>query len=209
MKLIKKKPFLKRSLKCHICSLNFEQTSQVFRLNELVEPSQNEILAHVECVACKLCSKKLNTFSEFILEETERSVTCKECSLFKHKKTPTTKRMNSHRLSSRQKEILESKFLQNKYMQKEKLTENNVFVCSLAKEVGCTRKSLVNFLIKQQDKLKENSLSTRVNLAKENILKNQAIDMMLEELRKIDRVLAPNQCPFGQSNSHKSVFVKS
>ena len=190
--------------------MNFEQSSQVFRLNEFATSSQEDILAHVDCVECKSCSKKLNTQCEFIMEENERKIKCKECDSFNNnnKKTPT-KRLNSHRLSSRQKEILESKFFQNKYIQNEKLTENNVFVCSLAKEVGCTKKSLVNFLVKQQEKMKENSLPARVNLAKEQILKNQAIEMMLEELSKIDRVLAPNQCPFGQRSSHKSVFIKS
>ena len=160
-------------------------------------------------MACKLCSKKLYTNSEFTLNEnTENNVICKSCCCLVKK--AETKRLNTHRLSSRQKEILESKFLQTNCMQNENLTKNNVFVISLAKEVGCTKKSLINFLFKQQEKLKEHSnLSRQINLAKENILlkKKNTIDLMLEELKKIDRVLAPNQCPFSQRNTQKSILI--
>ena len=71
-----------------------------------------------------------------------------------------------------------------------------MIVLNLAKEADCSVKTLVNFIALKQEKSKDKS---KVNLAGENILKNQKIDMMIDELKKMDKVLAPNQSPFTQT----------
>lgn len=195
-----------RTLKCHLCCLTFEQNSQIYKLNN--STTDEDQLAHIDCVKCSSCELKINLATEYSIEDKSSekcSIYCKQCSIKKDNKQEQIKSMKSkNRLSSRQKEILEAKYLQFNF---DHLTEDNPLVCNLAKEVGCTRKSLIDFIAKRQDKLNELSILNRVNLAKDNILKNEALDQMLDELKKIDRVLAPNQSPFTQT-AHKNVLLK-
>lgn len=128
-------------------------------------------------------------------------LTCKCCCTHKPCES-TTKHKHKNRLSSRQKDILRSKFIQSESLKNNDLvlTEESLFVCNLAREIGCTKKSIVDFISKRRENmLNQSSGATGLGVPK--------LDKIIEELKSIDRALAPNQSPFTQG-VHKSFLLK-
>ena len=127
-------------------------------------------------------------------------VNCKRCALSRlnnnlELESKSKKQMKSinHRLSSRQKELFALRILASK-IEPEKLLldENCSLLASLALEIKCSSKALVNYLNKQLRKLTGNSQHS------ESAKKNAAAQKMIEDLQRLDKILAPNVCPFGE-----------
>ena len=162
--------------------------------------TNDDKLVHVDCVKCNLCKAKINISNEYILEDNTStdsiSLICKCCCTSKRSELNKTRRKN--RLSSRQKEILRSKFIQSDSLKKDLLlTEESLFVSNLAKEIGCSKNAIIDFITKRRDEI----------LSQETNRIAPTLNKIIDELKNIDRDLAPNQSPFTQG-VHKSLLLK-
>lgn len=199
--------FIRHNFKCKLCAQHFTENSSIYQLNGL--RTETEALVHVECVTCKQCHLDINPQAEYMVDETPNggcSIYCKPCSFNIDKseksKTKKLKAGNKHRLSSRQKEILRTKFSVNNLKADEVLdTRNSVILERLAKDMNCSIKSVSQYIVRHKNKLHE--LTKKAAMYK--TAADFQIEFMLNELKKIDATVAPNQSlPGGQVKTAKS-----
>ena len=180
--------FIHQSFECKICNQNFKIDSEIY-------PLEGDSLVHVDCVSCQTCKAKIDPNSEYSMQMNGMKclVLCKKCTLDRVGSAKAvrikTKRFegNKHRLSSRQKEILKTKFSVNKLKCEEILGETLILE-RLAKDMDCSMKSVVQYVSKNKSKLEKQSVSGQ---------KDNVIECMITELKKLDKTLPPNQSPFG------------
>ena len=217
-----------------VCLKNFNLDSKIFelRINEAskVENKDNRLI-HTDCAKCKMCDFDIKGLDEYIIEKADdqnSSLVCKCCSIKRLSashvlsEAKNKKVFNSNiRLSSRQKELLASKILAEKIEFKKILTEASEIVKYLSNEIKCSKKSLVFYLNKHIKKANEkqseleirNSIETRdqTSLLSKSIafnnLKQNPLRLMLDELNRLDKILAPNKFPFGQLDKQKNTEI--
>lgn len=173
-------------LKCVLCSRNFDEKCEIYKLKASSSSEENgDFLAHVECIKCESCLAKIDVAGEYKLKrcDTGTSVHCKLCALQKRKNTQNA----NGRLSSRQKEILTKRISVGKVNVHLIMDEKNAILANLADELKCSRKTLVLYLKKHSARF---GAMTPATTSKSNI------EMMLDELKKMDNTLAPNKFPF-------------
>lgn len=195
--------FISQNFNCKLCSNGFNVKSQVCQLEGLPVHEQDN-LAHFECLFCKKCNQTIAGQYSIKKEADNKhyDIYCKSCSINKSTDNNKTKaksvnQSNKHRLSSRQKEILKTKFSTNNLNSADVLNEkNSVILNRLAKDMRCSVKSVSSYISKYQNKLNE--------LAKKNyVTELSTVEFMVSELKKLDRVVAPNQSPFNTQNTKK------
>ena len=77
--------YLTRSMKCMICSNNFNLDSRILELNiddaySKVKNSNNRLI-HSECAKCKVCSSNIKGLDEYSIQKSDGiSLICKCCS---------------------------------------------------------------------------------------------------------------------------------
>ena len=194
--------FITSELKCKICAQHFQLDSQIYPLDE------GDRLVHMECVKCSVCSVRIDSTQEYSLKEDSSAgacllLTCKHCTLAQNKfesdslakrKKQKVSNLNKHRLSSRQKQLLRSKFVSVGFNPTEFLDEKNELVLNdLAKDIGCSKNALSNYIDRHKTKLNE-----LIKKGDRNGKQMHSIESMLDELKKLDKILAPNQSPFGE-----------
>ena len=224
--------YLTRSMKCLICSSNFNLDSRILELNideaySKIKTSSNRLI-HSECAKCKVCCSNIKGLDEYSIQKSDDqsiNLICK-CCLTKSlslshvlSEAKNKKVFNSNiRLSSRQKELLASKILTEKIEFKKILTEASEIVKYLSNEIKCSKKSLVFYLNKHIKKAneKESLIEAHSSLESQegtswppknvifNDLKKNPLRLMLDELNKLDKILAPNKFPFGQLDKPKN-----
>ena len=185
------------------------------------------MLIHTECAMCKSCNLSINGLEEYVIEKSDDqnlALVCKCCSIKKINASQillekkSKKVFNSNiRLSSRQKELLASKILAEKIELKKILTEASEIVKYLSNDIKCSKKSLVFYLNKHIKKAneKQSELEIRNSIEAQdetllqsksstfNSFKKNPVRSMLDELNRLDKILAPNKFPFGQLNRQK------
>lgn len=156
---------------------------------ELMSDEEKRI-AHVECVKCATCHRKINVQEEYTLRgersEQSSSLCCKTCGQQQRKAN-----LNHLRLSSKQKEILAACILKSNIKIENVLDESNDVLLYLAAEVKCAPKCIINYVRKHMDK--QNGVNSSVE---------KCIDE-LDELRKRDVFYyknPPNVYPFGRNS---------
>ncbi len=154
-------------------------------------------MAHFECLKCKYCEIRLNENDQYYYDLNE-NLLCKKCTIenYKSNNSNRVKRLVkcSDRLSSKQKEMIKKKVL---------LVENfddlNLDLDDLATRIDCSIKSLLKYVDKQFNK-KSIKLINIEEEKKRNEDGNNLIaldvDDMMEQLRKMDKTIAPNKNPF-------------
>jgi hypothetical protein len=198
-------------MKCKLCTKNFNHSSMVFELaTDKAAPGRDSTpsLAHIECLNCSSCSNRIDIFAEYTLTVTDQSsysINCKRCVLGRLAKLaeplpkPSKKQMKSinHRLSSRQKEKLAMRIVAANVEPEKLITEQNSLVLErLAFEIKCSPKALVNYLNKKLIKL-TNQQQLEEQKKSGEVKQSSAFHKMIDDLQKLDKVLAPNVCPFG------------
>lgn len=178
-------------------------------------------LVHVECARCKTCSSNIETSSEYTLERELNGLLlyCKCCSIknLNERNTEIKKSKkilsSQYRLSSRQKEQLAYKILLNKIEldTSKLLTDSSEVIIMLANEIKCSKRALVCYLNKHINKSNEKQSKPNENLIQNYItISNNMIpfkcnssnqksvkeNSMFEDLMKLDKLLAPNKCPY-------------
>jgi hypothetical protein len=188
----------------------FDHNSTVFELSTEIEKLVQDStlnLAHIECLNCNSCSNRIDMFGEYTLSVSANQsilVSCKRCALSrlaKNVELPKSKQMKSinHRLSSRQKEKLAVRILATN-IEPEKLIagENSQVLERLALEIKCSPKALINYLNKKLIKLTSQQQKQQEATNKNAESKQSpAFTKMIDDLQKLDKILAPNVCPFG------------
>lgn len=179
---------------------------------ELSSSGLRDYLAHSECTNCQNCQKKIDIFGQYALNTSNERcfINCKNCILKSSRSTLNGSRnkiVYQHRLSSRQKELLATRIIASNIKVEEILDESHAILSCLANEIRCTKKSLIDYIKKHLNKIgdaKNANINTPV--AKSNI------ELMLDELKRLDDTLAPNKFPFGNprlesSSSNNSLNV--
>ena len=207
-----------------MCAKNFDTDSRIFELNQLekTDTPQNR-LVHVECATCQTCNSSIDALSEYTFEQKiddhTGTLTCKCCAIKKlnpSRVDAKNKKVFSSniRLSSRQKELLASKILTSNIELTKMLTEASEIVKYLSAEIKCSKKSLVYYLNKhikkaneKQSELESVQLKSIFSANANKILKHNPLKMMLDELNRLDKILAPNRFPFGQLHARKNADV--
>jgi len=189
--------------------------------------NSDNMLIHTECAMCKSCNSSIKGLEEYVIEKSDDqnlALVCKCCSIKKINASQillekkSKKVFNSNiRLSSRQKELLASKILAEKIELKKILTEASEIVKYLSNDIKCSKKSLVFYLNKHIKKAneKQSELEIRNSIEAQdetslqsksstfNSFKKNPVRSMLDELNRLDKILAPNKFPFGQLNRQK------
>ena len=155
----------------------------------LIKNESQNINIHCKCCTLKIFDNNLN-------ENTIRK----------------SKKMLSahHRFSSRQKAILLKKIvdINEKDMSS---SETSDLIEGLAIEIGCTKKSLTYYVNKHLSKKKLDVNPTEivvVNNKEAEKIPSNPITLMIEELNKLDKILAPNKFPFiGRTHLKYSKFT--
>ena len=201
--------------------------------------TRDDLLVHADCVKCDECLAAIDVSCEYTIKrrspvasptksrltstvDQEFILNCRSCALRSYQsasKIPASagqgrrkvKKQYKHRLSSRQKEQLINELILNNVDLNVRRNpgENERLISSLAKEIRCSSKALLDYIHKH--KLNKNSTSSIISSQQQLFLNKQALEAasqgksisnMLEQLNKIDRILAPNRCPF--DNDHNS-----
>ena len=150
----------------------------------------------MECLKCQLCRIGLNENDQYYFDLNE-NLLCKKCTIENYKSSNSKmKRLmkSSDRLSSKQKEMIKKKVL---------LVENfddlNLDLDSLATRIDCSIKSLLKYVDKQFNKksIKLINIDEKNHRGEdENNLIALDVDNMMEQLKKMDKTIAPNKNPF-------------
>lgn len=156
-------------------------------------------LAHVECVNCDMCHKRINFQDKYRLRNIEGkiSLTCKSC--VNQKKS----NFNNLRLSSKQKELLATYVVKNKISIETILDDRNELLVYLSRQINCTPKCIINYVRKHLERKNDTNRDQQLELESKND--------ELEELRKRDVFHfknPPNVYPFAPFG-RKSVKDKS
>lgn len=190
-----------RSLKCKICTRNFEITSKIHPICD--KPANDDYLAHMECMKCQVCKIGLQENDQFYFDLNE-NLLCKTCTIENYNSSSgcsnsygarlKKKVKSSDRLSSKQKEMIKKKVL---------LVENfddlNLDLDDLATQIDCSLKALLKYVDKQFNK-KSNKLINIDEKKRDEIFYDDSlilgVDNMMEQLKKMDKTIAPNKNPF-------------
>lgn len=171
--------------------------SNIYQLKE------NE-LVHVECVKCSQCAARLDESSEYSLGKCESriQVMCKTCTLNESAAGARKKRAAPHhRLSSRQKEQLVNELLVLDSLNLNLSDESDAKIVGLADKISCSPKTILFYLSKYR---KKNTTGSSGNKLKSN----EAIKSILDQLSRIDCIVAPNKCPFTVTKASSSSSSK-
>jgi hypothetical protein len=185
-----------RSLKCKICTKNFDLNSKIHPICG-TSPNGDECLAHVECFKCKLCKIELKETNEYYFDLNENML-CRPCTIDSYSNQKCKRKMkSSDRLSSKQKETIKKKLL---FV--ENFDDLNLDLDDFASQIDCTLKCLLKYVDKQFNKKTKIIIDDKnENLASVDIINTRVnCDNMMEQLRKLDKTVAPNKNPFSIIN---------
>ena len=178
-------------MKCKICKKNFDSTSKIHPIYE--KQDSDDYLVHIECFKCELCKTVLHELDQYYFDLNE-ILLCKACTIDSYFNQKCKRKISNRteRLSSKQKEMIKKKML---------LVENfddlNFDLDDFAKHIDCTLKSLLKYVDKQfNKKLKLPNCGTNSDIL--FLLDNNSsnCDNMMDQLKKLDKTIAPNKNPF-------------
>ena len=116
------------------------------------------------------------------------------------------KNCSKHRLSFRQKEQLSFSIINRFFPLNDIVSETESVLNSLSKEIGCSKKSLVHYVSKNKERFEEiiriKSTTSELSQGSKEMWMNESNFQkenkysFIQELSKLDTIVAPNQCPF-------------
>jgi len=190
------------SLKCKICSKNFNHNSNIQPVMSSLESDCNDNLVHMECFNCNLCHESIQVSNEYFYDSDRCLLFCKPCNEKTLKQGKSLKDTAS-RLSTHQKELIKRKFM----IESPESVNNTNFITEFANEIQCNSECLVKYLGSHlitkevatasanidQTKQTCDANEATINLSNKNL---ETIESIIEQLSKIDKIIAPNKNPF-------------